>query len=129
MHEDNEFLTLTYNPESLPTDESISVRTFQLFMKRLRKKLQITVLNLYTGRNNQHTITPIRSYQCGEYGEDLGRPHYHVILFGYAFPDKIKCEDTQSGKPQYTSAILDEIWGLGFCTISAVTLVFHLYYL
>lgn len=44
-------------------------RPFQLFMKRLRKKLH--------GRT-------VRYLMCGEYGEHTHRPHYHVILFGFS---------------------------------------------
>jgi len=40
MHEASSFLTLTYAPEFLPQDLSLKVRDYQLFMKRLRKKLK-----------------------------------------------------------------------------------------
>ena len=38
LHEDNCFITLTYNNESLPEDGSLNKKHFQDFMKRLRKK-------------------------------------------------------------------------------------------
>ena len=38
MHEDNCFLTLTYDENSCPKDHSLSVRDIQLFCKKLRKK-------------------------------------------------------------------------------------------
>ena len=41
-------------------------------MKRLRKKYG----------------SKIRFFQCGEYGELYGRPHYHACLLNFDFPDK-----------------------------------------
>lgn len=61
------FLTLTYNNDYLPDDGSLSVRTVQLFVKRLRKSL--------SGRLIKYFIS-------GEYGENTMRPHYHLILLG-----------------------------------------------
>ena len=90
----NSFVTLTFNPETLQDRVGLEKRHFQLFMKRLRKR--------YTGRT-------IRYLQCGEYGErcqvcnenrmtcrkarkhtfvaGLGRPHHHACLFGIEFED------------------------------------------
>ena len=38
MHTQNCFITLTYNDDHLPSDQSLHHRDFQLFFKRLRKK-------------------------------------------------------------------------------------------
>lgn len=105
MHELNCFLTLTHNDESLPDDCSLDKRYFQRFIKRLRKR--------FSGQR-------IRYFHCGEYGERLHRPHYHACLFGFDFPDKEFFKDADSG-PLFVSQILEEVWGLGFCTIGAVT--------
>jgi len=43
-------------------------------MKRLRKH--------YSGRT-------IRYYMCGEYGENMGRPHYHAVFFNLRFADQL----------------------------------------
>lgn len=103
-YDDNCFITLTYAPEHLPADGSLSLPHFQKFMKRLRKR---------TGAH-------IRYYMCGEYGEKLQRPHYHACLFNFDFPDKIFYKNS-AGMPLYTSKILEEVWGLGFCTVGSVT--------
>lgn len=102
MHETNSFLTLTYSPEHLPADGSINVVHWQLFAKRLRK-----------------ILGPIRYFHCGEYGAQLGRPHYHAILFGHDFKADKKVHDANKGT--YTSKLLEETWGKGFCTVGSVT--------
>lgn len=102
LHEQNCFITLTYNSEHLPKSNSLDKTHFQKFMKRLRKK--------YTGQS-------IRFYQCGEYGDRNGRPHYHACLFGHDFSDKTLHQTTKNGDKLYTSQILDKIWKKGFCTI------------
>lgn len=105
LYEKNSFVTLTYNDQNLPKDGSLHYRDFQLFLKRLRK----------------HFGTTIRFYMCGEYGENFGRPHYHVILFNCDFPDKKIWRRTKSGCTQYRSAILEKLWPLGNCEIGSVT--------
>lgn len=105
MHDDNCFITLTYDPEYLPADQSLDVTHWQKFMKRLRKN---------TGQK-------IRFFHCGEYGETEGRPHYHACLFGYDFPDKIPHSENHNGDTIYESPFLEKTWGLGFCTVGALT--------
>lgn len=98
------FLTLTFADEHLPQNGSVSVRDLQLFMKRLRKRF---------GRG-------IRFYGCGEYGDKTFRPHYHVLLFGFDFPDKVFFT-RRNGYPVYKSAALDELWPSGHHEIGSVT--------
>lgn len=105
LHEQNCFITLTYSPENLPFPPSLDVRHYQLFMKRLRKKY---------GSN-------IRFFHCGEYGDQLGRPHYHACLFGFDFPDKVHWKTTKRGDRLYTSESLNKIWGKGYAIIGDVT--------
>lgn len=105
LHDENCFLTLTYSPEFLPSDLSLDKRHFPAFMKRLRSR--------FPDRK-------IRYFHCGEYGERLGRPHYHACLFGFDFPDKVYYKDA-GGHPLFVSETLNSTWGLGFCTIGAVT--------
>jgi len=104
LHEDNCFITLTYDPEHMPANGSIDVREFQLFIKKLRFKY---------GKG-------IRYFHCGEYGEKLARPHYHALLFGFDFPDKYLWS-VRNGNNLYRSQALEELWGKGFCTVGSVT--------
>lgn len=105
LHEENSFLTLTYDNEHLPHDGSLNKHHHQKFMKRLRKK---------------NSGKKIRFFHCGEYGDNTSRPHYHTLLFGHDFKDKIQISETQ-GTPLYVSEELNQLWGKGFCTIGAVT--------
>ena len=107
MHKENCFITLTFSPEALAArsnPQSVDLRDFQLFMKRLRKKLG----------------TNIRFFHVGEYGEQNRRPHYHALLFGTDFPDK-ELFTKSSGVSLYTSKTLQKLWPFGFSTIGEVT--------
>lgn len=74
------FVTLTYSEKFLPKDFGLHKEHLQLFIKRLRKQSKIK----------------LKYFACGEYGDEnidkktglykyptkLGRPHYHLIIFG-----------------------------------------------
>ncbi|AXH77980.1 MAG: replication initiator protein [Microviridae sp.] len=106
LHADNCFLTLTYDERNLPPGGTLEKADFQKFIKRLRKR-----------------IAPqrISFFHCGEYGEKLGRPHYHAIIFGYDYPDKREGRKSKSGEQTYTSALLERDWPFGDCNIGSVT--------
>lgn len=105
LHENNSFITLTYSPENLPEDHSVSKRELQLFFKKLRKK-----------------IGQFRYFACGEYGANRNRPHYHAIIFGYDFPDRTLWSKTHNGDLLFRSKELEKIWNKGFSTVGNVTL-------
>lgn len=120
LHEHNCFLTLTYDDQHLPrsinldtgefgTGEyaSLNKRDITLFFKNLRKALDKEGIK-------------IRYYQCGEYGSKTNRPHHHVILFGFNFPDRIKFT-TKMGFRLYTSKFLRELWPHGNHLIGEVS--------
>jgi len=104
LHEDNCFITLTYSDKYLPAFGSLEVRAFQLFMKRLRRKVE----------------RKVRFYHCGEYGDELGRPHYHALLFGMDFADKYPWAE-RSGNMAWRSADLESLWKFGQSEIGSVT--------
>lgn len=105
LHDENCFITLTYDRDHVPVDGSLKVRDFQLFMKRLRKAFP---------------DKRIRFFHCGEYGELNGRPHYHAILFGFNFDDWVFVKKSY-GVDIYTSPTLEKIWQKGFVTVGTVT--------
>jgi len=105
LHEDNCFLTLTYDDEHLPAGGSLDRRAFPLFMKRLRKRLE---------------PQKVRYFHVGEYGESSNRPHYHCLLFGFDPPDKTLLSVRQ-GFPVFTSDWMREAWPYGLHELGSVT--------
>jgi len=99
------FLTLTYDQAHLPPGGTLVPRHFNLFVKRLRKF-------------HKHKI---KYFHCGEYGDDLSRPHYHAIIFGLDFADKKKHSISPQGDTLYTSETLTKLWGYGHCLIGQVS--------
>lgn len=91
-HEQNCFLTLTYDDRNYPKDGKLDKRELQRFTKRLRKV----------------TGVPIRYLACGEYGEKTERAHYHMVVFG---------SDLRGGAVDvgdwYFSPVVRDTWGLG----------------
>jgi hypothetical protein len=101
------FLTLTYDDAHLPADGSLHYEHFQLFMKRMRK--------YFMSRFGQQ----LRFFMCGEYGDKLGRPHYHAIIFGVTFVDK-QLWSIRRGNNLYRSRTLEKLWPYGFSSIGSV---------
>lgn len=100
------FLTLTYDDNHLPTDRSLHVEHYQAFLKRLRKRL---------------SPLKIRYYCAGEYGSQLERPHYHIILFGTDFGSRRAplCNVFNRLHPEYyISDVVAELWPYGYHTIA-----------
>lgn len=125
LHEDNCFITLTYSDECIPPYWTLEKTHFRLFMKRLRKFIE---------------PKKIKFYMCGEYGAkcmhipigsdatvkscdrcNVGRPHYHAILFGHDFIDLYEV-GSENGVIYYSSPTLEALWGLGQVQVGTVTL-------
>lgn len=122
--EHSSFVTLTYDDENITSDKSLCHSDFQKFMKRLRKANEKVHRNGSVGFDFGSFIChfdDVRYYMCGEYGEDLSRPHYHVIFCGLDFYDKKFYKMTKSGEKLFTSAVLEKLWGKGYCPIGNVT--------
>jgi hypothetical protein len=106
-HNASSFVTLTYKTECLPEDRSLSKRTLQLFIKRLRKWLG---------------DTKIKYYACGEYGPAHDREHYHLIIFGWKPPlEDLYVACRKKGKVYYGSKRILALWPYGFNTVGNVT--------
>lgn len=88
------FLTLTY-ADKTNTDDLVK-EDLQKFTKRLRTFHD----RAYDG------LVPLRYYSVGEYGELLGRPHYHSVMFNM-IPEAVDK--------------LQDIWGHGHVHVGDVT--------
>ncbi|WNK12623.1 MAG: replication initiator protein [Microvirus sp.] len=104
MHTSNSFITLTYAPKHF--NPSIQYRDFQLFLKRLRKRISPVLIRFYVG---------------SEYSPINQLPHFHALIFGYDFPDKLFFKTTKSGSKLYTSKLLDEVWNKGYASVGSCT--------
>lgn len=129
MHRYNSYITLTYKDEALPPNNTLRHRDYALFMKALRNRLGREVRNQRLGRPHisglLHTSAgpkpKITYYMAGEYGTQLGRPHYHALLFGVDFADKKYHSRTKAGEKIYTSEMLQKLWPHGYSSIGNVT--------
>lgn len=99
-HARNSFLTLTFKVDPI----SLDVAHLQLFFKRLRNR----------GMS-------VRHYSCGEYGDELGRPHYHVLLFGEDFSEDRYRWRFENGHWLFRSPTLEQCWLEGHAEIGSVT--------
>lgn len=71
-------------------------------------------------RLRKFSKTRVRFFVCGEYGELLDRPHYHVCLFGYDFPDKKPVSYLAATQKAWRSAILERLWPHGFAHLGSL---------
>ena len=97
------FITLTYEKSPL----LLVKKDLQDFLKRLR-----------------FAIRPrkIRYFACGEYGDLKRRPHFHILIFGYDFPDKYLSSKSGRGYSIYDSDELTKLWGKGLVTVQDMTM-------
>lgn len=108
------FITLTISDLNIHTDSftrvkdkstfwgySVYKRSVQLFIKRLRKQ----------------TNAKFKFFACGEYGDQKLRPHYHICIMGYDFPDKQYWKKSKAGSIIYRSNMLEKIWTYGYAHI------------
>lgn len=125
FHSQSSFLTLTYSDDKLPPNGSLRYDDVSSFIKRLRRRLDRTLYK------NSLTF-----YRVGEYGENYSRPHYHMILFGFDFSEKLEYHGVQNEKKYvskkddrlyYKSSFLTDCWSHGFADIGNVDYATCLY--
>lgn len=105
QHEENIFLTLTYDDAHLPGKASLDREAFPLFMKRLRKEI---------------APRKVRYFHVGEYGTRNERPHYHALLFGYRPADAAVLAERGDYRV-FTSATLSAVWPSGLHEFGSVS--------
>lgn len=111
MNERSCFVTMTYRDGCLPKVSKHGAATlrkshYQKFFRALRRR----------GYKFTYMV-------AGEYGEKLGRPHFHVIFFGEDFKkDSYPAPFKQSPDfPLYSSKILDDLWKKGHVVVGDVS--------
>jgi len=125
-HSSNDFITLTYNNDHLPSDHGLHHLHFQKFIRKLRNRVNDDKKKFLDNKELNPEYTEIRYYMCGEYGKAteendyIARPHFHAILFGYQYQDR-KPHVVRRGHQTYLSELLSQDWGKGFIETSDVT--------
>lgn len=94
------FVTLTYSNKCLPiskfTGEAVLIREELVrFIKRLKRRIVCHVL------------------ACGEYGDDTGRPHFHLIIYTN---DDMRL--SQVAVNVFHSQVIEECWKFGMSEVS-----------
>lgn len=108
-HASSSFVTLTYNEENVPVDGSLRPDDLTKFLKRFRRRFD---------------SKEYRYFAVGEYGDQSGRPHFHLALFGLG-----PCENhSYLGFPAYPAAqrgcqcvncvAVRSTWGLGLVQVA-----------
>ena len=135
------FITLTYNDDSVPVTcfnkvkgdtpkmldrgvgelplQTLLPSDVQKFLKRLRRYLEYVPKSPKKRLGRDHIDTPIRYYAVGEYGGRFGRPHYHIMIFGWK-PSDMVYHSTRNGHIIYRSAQIEKLWKFGFSTVEPV---------
>ena len=130
MFSDNCFITLTFSDEKMkelcpltPGGYSLVRKHAQDFMKRLREKFARGFeYVLRDGKKRFYQSKNVRAYGCGEYGDNNGRPHYHMCLFGHGFYDGRKpAGKSGSGAVFFDSELLSRLWGHGIVSVQDLT--------
>lgn len=124
QYENNYFITLTYADEFLPIKRSYNQETGEIITGFTLKKEDLQKFNhdlrQYWERKFNHI--GIRYYECGEYGSENLRPHYHAIIFNLPYLDDLKLyRITDTGDQLYTSETISKIWRKGYVVIGEVT--------
>lgn len=109
------FLTLTYKDKDLPKTPTgiptLKKDDVTKFKKAIRQKL----FRKYRKRIN------IKTLECGEYGGKRGRPHYHMLLWGYKADDIKLAMKSKSGEWLYKSKEIEKTWNKGKVIIGEIT--------
>lgn len=123
-HQNKYFITLTYDNEHLPINEGVDITTGEIIKTPTLKKedLQNFWKRLRMHYERKYGIkNKLRYVGCGEYGDQLNRPHYHAIVFGLPIFDLKTDHKSKRGNMNYKSKEWQEIWGNGIVAIGDVT--------
>lgn len=111
LHDENCYVTLTYDDKNLPDHGGLVLEDHQLYIKRLRQRLF----------REKGERVKIKYFLCAEYGDQTFRPHYHVLIFGYDYPDRTFLKKNAQGDNLYISELCKNDWKLGNVIIGNLT--------
>ena len=105
-HKNSMFITLTFNEEMLRKRDvdnykSVDRTEIKSFIKRLRRRVDYDFGEKF------------KVFGCAEYGSKHQRPHYHLLIYGFRFPDMyVEKQKMIAGKliKYYRSPTLEEYW-------------------
>lgn len=106
----NCFLTLTYKDDSWSLNKDDMPRFMDTLREKRRRKCKAEGV----------PFSPIRFFQCGEYGELFARPHHHVILFNY-FPQDSRYFKLSKGNKIFLSEEIAEAWPHGLHSVQSMS--------
>jgi len=121
LHENNSFITLTYNDDNY--EPSLNPDDLSSFIKRLRSRIAPEPGQFITNFTDlPFLLNPqrIKFFACGEYGDQLSRPHFHACIFGFDFPDRVP-HSVRDGVRLFRSKFLEDVWPFGFSTVGDLT--------
>lgn len=113
------FITLTYDDQHLPMHKSLVKDHLQKFIKKLRRRIEPHKISHYSVGEYGSQCQDHEIIECPSCGP-LQRPHYHSIIFGWAFPDR-EMRGYRDGLPVYTSELLSKVWTFGGHEIGSCT--------
>lgn len=125
MHENNYFVTLTYDPDHIHIDEYLEDREGFTWVNEgdwngnlYPKELTQFIKSLRQKMKRDYGDDGIRFMACGEYGSKGARPHYHIIFFGLNLPAETFFEPQIINKNiYYRNKIIEDIWTKGFSNV------------
>ena len=115
------FVTLTYDNEHIPGVNHETGEVIRGAMYLRRKKSPDLAVNMtlwyediqkFLKRLRKAHNGQLRYFIAGEYGERTGRPHYHMILFGYQ-PEKLEPYSKIKPDEYMVDSRITKCWGMG----------------
>lgn len=103
VHDENCFITLTYDEKNLPAGESLEPDVVPRTIRAIRKQI---------------APVRIRYFYVGEYGDNTNRPHYHISMFGMSGFSLFEVLSPTGGTISVTGeSIISNAWGRGFVKV------------
>lgn len=112
------FLTLTYDEDHIPADHGLRYSDVQKFFRYLRRrglKFRYYCAGEYGHDHGHPFLVPYK-------GGDLGRPHWHILVFGIDFRQaRVLWKRSGAGCDVFQHPLLSEAWPNGSACFSEVT--------